>query len=83
MITHVINGVEVTSSIAGFTEQDAKKYVDYVIEHAKREEPLEFVKVTLCDDGKVDVDYQFHGQKFERIRRITGEGIAVCCQAVC
>lgn len=78
-----INGVEVTSNIADFTEQDAKKYVDYVIEHAKRDEPLEFVEVKLCDDGKVDVNFQFHGQKFERIRRITGERIAVCGQAVC
>ena len=64
-----------------FTEQDAKKYVDYVLEHAPRHEPLEEIVVTMCDDGKVDVDYLYHGQKFERIRRITGKKIAVCSQA--
>ena len=39
------------------------------------------VTVTLCDDGKVDLSYVAHGQKFERIRRITGEPIAVRRQA--
>ena len=39
------------------------------------------ITVTLCDDGKVDLSYVAHGQKFERIRRITGEPIAVRRQA--
>ena len=26
----------------------------------------------MCDDGKVDVNYMTQGEKFERIRRITG-----------
>ena len=30
------------------------------------------VTVTLCDDGGIDLSYVAHGQKFERIRRITG-----------
>ena len=68
-----INGVEVTSKgIEDFTEQDAAKYVDYVLANTDYDEPLESVEVILCDDGKVDVEYYFHGQKFERIRRITG-----------
>ncbi len=54
-------------------ELDAVEYIDYVLEHTNYQEPLELVEIKLCDDGKVDVDYQFHGQKFERIRRITGE----------
>ncbi len=65
----------------GFTEQDAQKYIDYVLEHANCTDPLELVEVKMCDDGKVDVDCQFHGEKFERIRRITGRKIAVCSQA--
>ena len=70
-----IDGVEVTViGLEDFTELDAKKYVDYVREHVKCDAPLEFVEVILCDDGKVDVNYQFHGEKFERIRRITGCG---------
>ena len=39
------------------------------------------ITVTLCDDGKVDLSYVAHGQKFERIRRITGKPIAVRRQA--
>ncbi len=77
-----IGGVVVTSNLENFTEQDAKEYIDFVIENANCDAPLEFVDVKLCDDGKVDVNYQFHGLRFERIRRITGKGIAVCCQAV-
>lgn len=53
-------------------ELDAVEYIDYVLEHTNYQEPLELVEIKLCDDGKVDVDYQFHGEKFERIRRITG-----------
>ena len=53
-----------------FTEQDAQKYVDYVKDRVT--EPLKSIEVKLCDDGKVDVDYTLQGEKFERIRRITG-----------
>jgi len=75
---YLIEGIAVESfGLDKFTEQDAKKYVDYVLEHAPNKEPLEEVHVTMCDDGKVDVDYQYHGEKFERIRRITGKRIAV------
>ena len=70
-----IGGVVVTSNLEHFTEQDAQKYIDYVIANANCDDPLETVDVLLCDDGKVDVDYQFHGAKYERIRRITGCGI--------
>ena len=34
--------------------------------------PLVEITVKLCDDGKVDLGYLFKGEKFERIRRITG-----------
>jgi len=76
-----IEGVEVNvMGLDEFTEQDAQKYIDYVKERV--EEPLKSIEVTLCDDGKVDVDYILQGEKFERIRRITGKRIAVCSQAV-
>jgi len=66
-----IEGVEVNvMGLDEFTEQDAQKYIDYVKERV--EEPLKSIEVTLCDDGKVDVDYILQGEKFERIRRITG-----------
>ncbi len=76
-----IEGVEVNvMGLDEFTEQDAQKYINYVKERV--EEPLKSIEVTLCDDGKVDVDYILQGEKFERIRRITGKRIAVCSQAV-
>lgn len=30
------------------------------------------IKVTLCDDNEVDIQWTAHNQRFERIRRITG-----------
>lgn len=66
-----IEGVEVkVMGLDDFTEQEAQKYIDYVKERV--EDPLKSIEVKLCDDGKVDVDYTLQGEKFERIRRITG-----------
>ncbi|MBR5914271.1 MAG: hypothetical protein IKZ58_07915 [Selenomonadaceae bacterium] len=66
-----IEGVEVKiMGLDDFTEQEAQKYIDYVKERV--EDPLKSIEVKLCDDGKVDVDYTLQGEKFERIRRITG-----------
>ena len=30
------------------------------------------IKVSLCEDGGVDLNWSVRGEKFERIRRITG-----------
>jgi hypothetical protein len=53
------------------TYDEAKNYIDYVAARIKK--PLDSLTVELCDDGKVDVTYTARGEKFERIRRITGE----------
>jgi predicted nucleotidyltransferase len=67
----LIDGVEVTSvGLENFTAQEAQNYVDYV--RAEVKTPLRSIKVKMCDDGKVDVSYLAKGEKFERIRRITG-----------
>ncbi len=67
----LVDGVEVTATgLDDFTEAEAKNYVDYVRERVT--DPLKSVRVKLCDDGKVDVSYLAKGEKFERIRRITG-----------
>lgn len=67
----LVDGVEVTAiGLDDFTEAEAKNYVDYVRERVT--DPLKSVRVKLCDDGKVDVSYLAKGEKFERIRRITG-----------
>ena len=66
-----IDGVEVTViGLENFTEEEAKNYVDYVRERTS--DPLKSIEVKLCEDGKVDVNYKLQGEKFERIRRITG-----------
>ena len=66
----IIDNVTVSSALDGFNESNAAKYVDYVTSRVA--EPVKSIVVKLCDDGKVDVDYTLQGQKFERIRRITG-----------
>ena len=52
-----IDGVIVHSNF-DISETEARNYIEYV--------------KTLCDDGKVDVDYILQARRFERIRRITG-----------
>ena len=67
----LIDGVEVVAiGLDDFTETEAKNYVDYVRERVT--DPLKSIRVKMCDDGKVDVSYLARGEKFERIRRITG-----------
>lgn len=67
----LIEGVEVTAiGLDNFTETEAQNYVDYV--KSQVQTPLKSIKVKMCDDGKVDVSYLAKGEKFERIRRITG-----------
>ncbi len=66
-----IEGVEVkVMGLDDFTAEEAQKYIDYVKNRV--EDPLKSIEVKLCDDGKIDVDYTLQGEKFERIRRITG-----------
>ena len=72
-MTFKIDGVTVTTNLEDLTEDEARNYIRYVEKNKTCSDPLEEIEVKLCDDGKVDVDYKLHGQKFERIRRITGE----------
>lgn len=52
------------------TTKEARNYVEYVA--ARINTPIDSLVVKMCDDGKVDVCYNCRGEKFERIRRITG-----------
>ena len=65
-----IDGVIVTSNLDDFSEDEARRYVDFV--KARVSEPILTLDISLCDDGKIDVTYNAQGRKFERIRRITG-----------
>lgn len=68
-----IDGVEIISiNLENFNETEARNYLNYVRENVAENNPVKKITVTMCEDGKVDVDYFTQGEKFERIRRITG-----------
>ena len=70
----MIDNVEVQAD-ADFSAEELKYYVEL----AKSKFPNDTVtklKVTLEDDGRVALTYEKQGEKFERIRRITGIEIA-------
>lgn len=53
--------------------KEAANYVDYVKVHKSASSPpVATITVKKCSDGKVDVSYLAVGEKFERIRRVTG-----------
>ena len=59
----IVDGVKVNFvGIDDATREEAANYVT----------PVKTINVKLCDDGLVDVNYTARGEKFERIRRITG-----------
>ena len=67
-----INGVTVFSNF-NLQADEAQRYIEYVLANTAVENtPLVEITVKLCDDGKVDLGYLFKGEKFERIRRVTG-----------
>lgn len=67
----IVDGVKVNFlGIDDATREEAANYVAYV--RGRVSEPLKTISVKMCDDGKVDVSYTARGEKFERIRRITG-----------
>lgn len=67
----VVDGVRINVvGLDDLTAEEAQKYVDYVKERV--DDPLKSIDIKLCDDGKLDLNYTLQGEKFERIRRITG-----------
>ena len=76
----IVDGVKVNFvGLDDATREEAANYVAYVRERVA--DPVKSIQVKACDDGCVDVSYTARGQKFERIRRITGETIAARQQA--
>ncbi len=67
----IVDGVKVNFiGMDDATREEAANYVAYV--RGRVSEPVKSINVKLCDDGCVDVSYTARGEKFERIRRITG-----------
>ncbi|MBR4642186.1 MAG: hypothetical protein IKO74_05610 [Selenomonadaceae bacterium] len=70
----IVDGVKVNfTGIDDATREEAANYVAYV--RGRVSEPLKAINVKLCEDGMVDVSYTARGEKFERIRRITGRPV--------
>lgn len=68
----VVDGVKVNFiGIDDATREEATNYISYV--RGRVSEPVKSINVKLCEDGLVDVSYTARGEKFERIRRITGK----------
>ena len=73
MMVFLVDDVKVSFiGIRNATEKEAQNYVDYVRKHKTSPERVTSIFVTACDDDMVDVEYILQGEKFERIRRITG-----------
>lgn len=68
--TFLVDGVKVVSDFPDLTNEEAADYVGYVRDRVK--DTVVEIEVTLCDDGKVDVNYKAKGEPFHRLRRITG-----------
>ena len=67
----IVDGVKVSFvGLDDATREEAANYVSYVRERVA--DPAKTIIVKACDDGCVDVSYTARGEKFERIRRITG-----------
>lgn len=65
----IIDGVEVVEEGFDPSPDEMKNYVEYTRERIPE---VSSIKVVMCPDGKVNVNYVARHQKFERIRRITG-----------
>lgn len=64
----LIDGVRIEADF----EADTEELANYVAYTKARIPEVSSIKVVMCPDGKVNVNYVAHHQKFERIRRITG-----------
>ena len=73
MKSATIDGIKITADF-DCTLGELENYVEYVT--LRVDDTITDIFITTADDGLIDVSYVAHGQKFERIRRITGEEIA-------
>ena len=67
----VVNDVAVTvNGIPDISEHEVAGYIDYV--RTRTSEPLASLTISAASGGQVELGYELHPPKFERIRRITG-----------
>lgn len=70
----IIDGVQITAHGFNFDNpppchDELKAYVDYCNQRVPN---VTSIKVNLCGNGEVDLEYVAHYVRFERIRRICG-----------
>lgn len=66
----IVYGVKVTTNLPDLTLKEARRYVGYVRERVK--DTVTELDIRESSDGGVDLNWTARGEKFERIRRVTG-----------
>ena len=67
----LVDGIKITvKNVPDISEEEILRYIQYL--RKRLTEPLRSLTISLTEDGRIALDYTTQGQKFERIRRITG-----------
>lgn len=66
----IVDSVKVTTNLPDLTLEEARRYVAYVRERVK--DTVTELDIRESSGGGVDLDWTTRGEKFERIRRVTG-----------
>lgn len=66
----IVDGVRITTNLPDLSLDEVRRYVEYTREHVK--DNVVELDVRESSDGGVDLNWKAQGEKFERIRRITG-----------
>ena len=67
----LLDGIEITvKNVPGISEEEILRYIKFL--QKRLTDPLRSLTISLTEDGRVALNYTTQGQKFERIRRITG-----------
>ena len=67
----LIDGIDITiKNVPDISEEEILRYIKFL--RKRLTEPLRSLTISLTEDGRIALDYTTQGQKFERIRRITG-----------
>ena len=67
----LLDGIEITvKNMPDISEEEILRYIKFL--RKRLSDPLRSLTISLTEDGRISLDYTTQGQKFERIRRITG-----------
>ena len=67
----LIDGIDITiKNVPDISEEEILRYIIYL--RKRLNAPLRSLTISMTEDGRMALDYTTQGQKFERIRRITG-----------